>query len=89
MIIRLLLIIPNLNQNEALMNKDIIQGHWTEAKGKIRQQWGKLTDDDVSKMKGTYEELTGKLQSSYGYQKDQAKKEVDAFIEKHNWKDQD
>ena len=68
------------------MNTDIIEGHWTEAKGKIRQQWAKLTDDDVSKMKGTYEELAGKLQASYGYKTDQAKKEIDAFIEKHKWK---
>lgn len=71
------------------MNKDIIQGNWTEAKGKVRQQWGNLTDDDISKMKGIYEELAGKLQASYGYQSDEAKKEVDAFIEQNNWKNAD
>jgi uncharacterized protein YjbJ (UPF0337 family) len=69
------------------MNKDIIQGNWTEVKGKIRQQWGKLTDDDLSTMKGSYEELAGKLQASYGYHKDQAKKEIDNFIKKHGWDD--
>ena len=69
------------------MNKDIIKGNWKEIKGKIRQQWGKLTDDDVSKMQGSYEELEGKLQSTYGYQKDQTKKEIDAFIKKHDLKD--
>ncbi|HEV2613452.1 MAG TPA: CsbD family protein [Gammaproteobacteria bacterium] len=62
------------------MNSDIIKGNWKEIKGKIRQQWGKLTDDDVSKMQGTYEELTGKLQSTYGYQKEQADKEIDGFL---------
>jgi uncharacterized protein YjbJ (UPF0337 family) len=68
------------------MNKDIIQGNWTEAKGKLRKQWGKLTDDDVSKMKGSYEELEGKLQASYGFQRDQAKKEIDSFIKENNWR---
>jgi uncharacterized protein YjbJ (UPF0337 family) len=71
-----------------MMNKDIIQGNWTEIKGKIRQQWGKLTDDDVAKMQGTYEELTGKLQATYGYEMDQAKIEIDTFVENNKWKDQ-
>lgn len=68
------------------MNKDIIKGNWKEVKGKIRQQWGKLTDDDVEKMKGSHEELVGKLQSTYGYQKDQAQKEVDDFVTRNKWK---
>jgi uncharacterized protein YjbJ (UPF0337 family) len=68
------------------MNKDIIKGNWNEVKGKIRQQWGKLTDDDVAKMQGSYEELTGKLQATYGYQMDQAKKEVDDFVAHNKWK---
>jgi len=71
------------------MNTDIIQGNWTEIKGKLRQQWGKLTDDDVSTMKGTYEELEGKLQATYGYQKDQAKKEIDVFISKNGLKNKE
>ena len=67
------------------MNKDIIQGNWKEVKGKVKQQWGKLTDDDIAKMKGSYEELSGALQKSYGYQKDQAKKEIDKFIDDNRW----
>jgi uncharacterized protein YjbJ (UPF0337 family) len=39
-------------------------------------------------MQGSYEELAGKLQASYGYQKDQAKKEIDDFVAKNNWKDE-
>lgn len=42
---------------------------------------GKLTDDDVTKMKGSYEELEGALQKSYGYQKEEAKKSIDNFID--------
>ncbi len=63
------------------MNKDIIKGHWKEIKGQIKQQWGKLTDDQISKMSGTYEELEGALQKNYGYQQEQAKREIQEFID--------
>ena len=69
------------------MNKDIIKGHWHEIKGNLKQQWGKLTDDQITQMQGTYEELEGALQKSYGYQKDQAKKEIDIFIDRNKWKE--
>ena len=62
------------------MNEDIVKGNWNQLKGKVKKQWGKLTDDDVTKMQGSYEELAGKLQVTYGYQKDQAKKEIDTFL---------
>lgn len=67
------------------MNNDIIKGHWKEVKGKLRQQWGKLTDDDISQLKGSYEELAGALQKRYGYQKEQIKKEIDTFIDKNDF----
>jgi len=69
------------------MNKDIIKGHWHEIKGNLKQQWGKLTDDQITQMQGSYEELEGALQKSYGYQKDQANKEIQTFIDKNNWKE--
>lgn len=69
------------------MNKDIIKGKWQEVKGKLRQQWGKLTDNEISQMKGTYEELEGILQKKYGYKKDQAKKEIEDFVDVNDWKD--
>jgi len=64
------------------MNKDTIQGKWKEIKGKVKQQWGKLTDDDISRIEGTYDELEGIIQKRYGYQKDKAKAEIDSFLEK-------
>lgn len=66
-----------------VINKDIIQGRWAELKGKIKQQWGKLTDDDILKMKGSTQELHGILQEKYGYEKAQAEKEVQDFIDKN------
>lgn len=67
------------------MNKDIVKGKWSEMKGQLRQQWGKLTDDDVDKMQGSYEELQGKLQKAYGYNKDQSEKEIDMFLKKNKY----
>ncbi len=66
------------------MNKDVIQGNWHQIKGQLTHQWGKLTDDDVTKMQGSYEELCGVLQKKYGYSKDNAEKELNEFIKKNN-----
>lgn len=66
------------------MNKDIVKGNWKEIKGKIKQQWSKLTDDQIGQMQGTYEELEGALQKHYGYQKEEAKKEIESFLKKNN-----
>lgn len=63
------------------MNKDILTGKWKELKGKARSQWGKLTDDDVEKIAGSYDELVGSLQKRYGYEKDRASKEVNEFLD--------
>jgi uncharacterized protein YjbJ (UPF0337 family) len=65
------------------MDKDIIKGRWKEIKGKLRQKWGEVTDDDLSKMQGSYEELSGHLQKKYGYDKDRAKKEIDNFVKEN------
>jgi uncharacterized protein YjbJ (UPF0337 family) len=78
-----------LNHKELKMDKDIVKGKWTEIKGKLKQQWGKLTDDDIAGMKGSYEELEGKLQTSYGYQKDQAKNEINTFLTKNGYYDKE
>jgi uncharacterized protein YjbJ (UPF0337 family) len=62
------------------MNWDQIQGNWMQVKGKVKQQWGKLTDDDIARINGKQEELLGLLQQRYGYAKEQAQKEVDNWI---------
>jgi uncharacterized protein YjbJ (UPF0337 family) len=69
------------------MNDDIIKGKWHEVKGKVKKQWGKLTDDDVATMKGSYEELEGRLQKSYGYSKDEVKKQIKEFVDDNGWDD--
>ena len=64
------------------MNWDRIEGDWKQISGKVKQQWGKLTDDDVTKLNGKREELEGALQARYGYTKDQVKKEIDDWSAK-------
>lgn len=61
------------------MNKDIFEGKWEEVKGKVKQAWGKLTDDDLKQIEGNQQEIFGKLQKHYGYTKDQAEKAVRDF----------
>ena len=64
-------------------NKDIMQGKWHELKGQVKQQWGKLTDDDITRLSGKTEELAGVLQQKYGYGKAQAELEINNWLGKH------
>jgi len=62
---------------------DILMGKWKELKGQVRQQWGKLTDDDLLKLSGKAEELSGVLQQRYGYDKAKADAEINNWLSKH------
>lgn len=66
------------------MNKDILKGQWLQIKGKIKQHWAKLTDDELSQIEGKEDELIGILQKKYGYSKDQAKREFNNFMSRDN-----
>lgn len=59
--------------------KDTLEGNWKELKGKIKEKWGRLTDDDLKTIDGKREQLVGKLQKAYGYAKDKALEELDRF----------
>tara|TARA_B100000949_G_C14154599_1_gene396337 strand:+ start:562 stop:756 length:195 start_codon:yes stop_codon:yes gene_type:complete len=62
------------------MNKDILEGKWTEIKGKIKQRWGALTDDDLKEIEGNHQEIYGKLKKRYGYTKEQIEEELEDII---------
>jgi uncharacterized protein YjbJ (UPF0337 family) len=62
------------------MNRDILQGQWLQLKGKVKQQWGRLTDDELDQINGRYDELAGKIQERYGYSRDEAANELDMFL---------
>ena len=59
------------------MNRDRIQGDWKQFKGKVREKWGNLTENDLETIKGQRQQLEGLLQQRYGYTKEQVKKAVD------------
>jgi uncharacterized protein YjbJ (UPF0337 family) len=59
------------------MNWDQVKGNWKQFKGKAKVAWGKLTDDDLDVIAGKRDQLVGKLQERYGYEKDKAEKEID------------
>ena len=62
------------------MNEDTLKGQWTQLKGKVREQWGKLTNDDVDQIEGQSEQLVGKVQERYGIAKDEARRQVDSWL---------
>ena len=62
------------------MNGDRVEGNWKELKDKVQQKWGKLTNDDLDMVQGKRTELAGRLQQRYGYAKDQAEREIDAWL---------
>lgn len=61
------------------MNWEQISGGWKQVKGKAKEKWGKLTDDDLDVLQGRREQLVGKIQQRYGVAKDQAEREVDEW----------
>lgn len=63
--------------------KDVLQGKWFEMKGHVKEQWGKLTDDDIMQMHGRREELVGALQKRYGYDRAKAEREINAWLQKY------
>lgn len=70
------------------MNWDRVEGNWKQLKGRVHQQWGKLTDDHIEQIKGNRELLAGKIQELYGITKDEADKQIKQFNEncsKKNW----
>jgi uncharacterized protein YjbJ (UPF0337 family) len=61
------------------MNWDTVKGDWKQFQGKVKEQWGKLTDDDLKRIDGRREQLAGAIEKKYGIEKDEAEKQVSAF----------
>ena len=58
------------------MNWDRVEGNWKQFSGKVKEKWGKLTDDDITVIGGRQEQLIGRIQKRYGMAKEEAEKEV-------------
>jgi uncharacterized protein YjbJ (UPF0337 family) len=73
------------------MNKDTVEGNWKQFKGKVKEQWGKLTDDDFDVIAGKRDQLLGRIQERHGISREEAEKQVkdwessnpDVFFEKN------
>ena len=61
------------------MDWNRVEGDWKRMKGKVKEQWGLLTDDDLTAIGGRRDQLEGKIQERYGYGKDQVRKEIDSW----------
>jgi uncharacterized protein YjbJ (UPF0337 family) len=70
---------------EIMMDWNRVEGNWKQVKGKVKEKWGKLTDDELDKMNGRREQLEGKIQERYGIAKDQTKKDVDDWFNSMKW----
>lgn len=62
------------------MNQDTLKGQWTQLKGKVREQWGKLTDSDMEQVEGRSEQLIGRIQERYGIARDEAQRQYDDWL---------
>ncbi|MET0659209.1 MAG: CsbD family protein [Steroidobacteraceae bacterium] len=67
------------------MNKDVAKGNFKQLKGKIKEQWGKLTDDEIDQMEGKADILAGKLQEKYGLERAEAERQAKEFQTRENW----
>ncbi len=61
------------------MDWNQIEGNWDKFKGSIREKWGKFTDDDMAKLKGTKDDLIGRIKHVYGVAKEDAEKQIEEF----------
>lgn len=62
------------------MNWDRVEGNWKQLKGKAREKWGKLTDNDFEAIAGKKDQLIGRIQERYGISKDEAQKQADEWV---------
>jgi uncharacterized protein YjbJ (UPF0337 family) len=73
----LAVIAPTSNiEEDRAMNWDRVEGNWKQFTGKVKEQWGKLTEDDITVIDGKQEQLVGRIQERYGVAKDEAEKQV-------------
>ncbi|MFZ2357959.1 MAG: CsbD family protein [Anaerolineae bacterium] len=63
------------------MNSSVLEGQWKQLRGKIKETWGELTDDDLDRASGKYDQMVGVLQERYGYSKADAEREFSSFLD--------
>jgi uncharacterized protein YjbJ (UPF0337 family) len=64
---------------EVVMNRDQASGKWKQIRGRIKEQWGDLTDDELDKAEGNRDYLIGKVQERYGLSKEEVQRRLNEF----------
>lgn len=62
------------------MNRDTMKGRWKQLKGRVKERWGALTNDDLARIDGEREALLGAMQERYGWARERAENELDSFL---------
>jgi uncharacterized protein YjbJ (UPF0337 family) len=70
---------PTADQEDTTMNWDQVKGDWMKFKGKVREQWGNLTDDQLDRIAGKRDQLAGEVQKAYGVTKEEAERQIKKF----------
>src|ERR1700733_9038484 len=78
-------IVYGLERKEVIMDWNRVEGNWKQVKGAVKQQWGKLTDDDLTQINGSEEKLEGIIQERYGIAKDETRKQIDSWYQNQSW----
>jgi uncharacterized protein YjbJ (UPF0337 family) len=69
------------------MNSDMFKGKWLQIRGAIKERWGDLTDDDLTRIDGNMDRLAGVLQERYGYTRERAQQEIERFTSEGDYND--
>jgi uncharacterized protein YjbJ (UPF0337 family) len=78
--------LPKLvHERRSLMDWNRVEGNWKQMKGKIKEKWGDLTDDDLAQINGNRDQLEGKIQDRYGIAKDKVKEDLDRWYGEQSW----
>jgi uncharacterized protein YjbJ (UPF0337 family) len=67
------------------MDWNRVEGNWKQFKGKVKEKWGRLTDDDLNVIAGHRDQLEGKIQERYGIARDQIRKDIDDWYNALKW----
>jgi uncharacterized protein YjbJ (UPF0337 family) len=65
------------------MNESTMKGKWNELKGKVKEQWGDLTNDDLDRIEGQRDQLVGTIQQRYGKAREEVEREVERWEERN------
>jgi uncharacterized protein YjbJ (UPF0337 family) len=77
-------VIKSTNVWRKMMDWNRVEGNWKQTKGKIKEKWGQLTDDDLTQINGKRDQLEGLIQERYGIAKDRARKDVEDWLNTAN-----